>query len=1219
MLGAFGAWPASAQDDLIAITKVVMEDGSPLPQPAGIERSCGGRNPVRIASTNKQGEVRWGEALFQVVDGECVWRAVLPGYVSDEIGIADLERGSLLPNLVLHSENAVVPEAAIDAWNRALKSADMKRWSEAENTLRSILTTYPKAGPVWEQLGVAYSNDGRNSDARQAFERAVELAPRYLQTYRPLIQLQIEAQDYDAAEKTALGGIKADTLHTIPALYLDLAEVYVELKTDGAEAAARKAIALDKTHKLTRAEYVLGLILGDGGNYAEAIAHLRRYLQLEPHAAEAASVRSRVKELEAASANAAAEAAEANLDKSPEGASEVAVPGGIRALAAVAHLKGDPGPASFFRDYCRAVAAAAAPGDHSENPQLLEGLAAYFAAVTELARMAENGEGRITLSPNAIASGKTAEALRLFGWRDSQAAAGDRIEPSDLPADAPKQQIPAALGVDEVQAANALKGGSSFRFEVHSGQASILDARAWRALAGGLPPGGFAEMFLRNPRFAAAYAGLAGMETGAASAVIAGVGLRALVSRYASTAQQYGEAFAVADGRVASPGGTEADASWERLAGASPRDPKAFFAAALAKDQGKLAAFYLAMARADAAHQRFFIRDADTAERYYKWYRDSGEVRFAADALGQAWRAALFRDLPLDDEGRVAFPGGRDAWTNASGSDRDVLMGVPALEALVPVANMERRRKKPLDARSAWLLAERYGAWRTLFSYFERLPGLGHEEFDALAAFEKSAAARPPEQQNIVLGEWHSLVKLIDLGTQAGSLDYAAAARAFRRACEALSAPDYNAESAAALREMLGGEENPDEAVPAVLLRLNPERRAAFERVKAMEGTPRLAGLAGATAARTLAAIEGLVYAALLDPNLALVAEDPALASKHVFAAGGSSVFAPSGLQTYHEGGASHFTGGFMTFEQTAANLAAAKPLDPERIETPAQPPETAAAVGGPLVPTQAIFRVGARMVEVYATVMDDRGRYVDDLEQEDFTVLDNGRPAQLAAFENHNAGVSVALVLDTTGSMAASLPALKVSALKLIDSLRVVDRVAVYSFNQTVSELQPFTGDKDLAKRAVLGTRASGDTGLNDALVCVTRDLAGRAGKKAIVVFTDGADNASALNPETAIRRAKSEGVTVYTVAHGDALHDLGLTGQLESIAQATGGLSFAAGDPMAIHTVFEHILRDLMHGYLLAFQPGPDDTHDWRKLQVTLRGKESRKVRAREGYFPQ
>jgi VWFA-related protein len=176
---------------------------------------------------------------------------------------------------------------------------------------------------------------------------------------------------------------------------------------------------------------------------------------------------------------------------------------------------------------------------------------------------------------------------------------------------------------------------------------------------------------------------------------------------------------------------------------------------------------------------------------------------------------------------------------------------------------------------------------------------------------------------------------------------------------------------------------------------------------------------------------------------------------------------------------------------------------------------------------------------------------------------------------------------------------------------------VAVYSFNRTLSELQPFTRNKDLAKRAVLHTRASGSTGLYDALARVTREISGRPGKKVIVVFTDGADNASALTSDAAIRRAKTEGVAVYTIAQGEALTKPDLMSQLATVADATGGLAFTIKYPSEIRGVFDHISQDLLHGYLLVFQPSADANHEWHSLAMTLRGPKPRKVRAREGYY--
>jgi VWFA-related protein len=255
--------------------------------------------------------------------------------------------------------------------------------------------------------------------------------------------------------------------------------------------------------------------------------------------------------------------------------------------------------------------------------------------------------------------------------------------------------------------------------------------------------------------------------------------------------------------------------------------------------------------------------------------------------------------------------------------------------------------------------------------------------------------------------------------------------------------------------------------------------------------------------------------------------------------------------------------------------------------------------------------------VEVYATVTDG-DRYIDDIPREQFIVRERGKEQPVAAFESHAAGVSCALLLDTTGSMQAALPALKSTALKLIGELRPIDSIAVYGFSDSVTLLQPFTTDKNAASRAVLSARALGKTALYDALARVTHDLSGRGGKKVIVVFTDGADNMSSLTGDAAVRRSKAAGVPLYTIAQGDALADRNLVKQLENVSKATGAVSFTIRTPEEISEVFEHVARDLTHGYLLAFQPPPGEDNAWRPIEVTLRPSRGRKVRAREGYYP-
>lgn len=310
-----------------------------------------------------------------------------------------------------------------------------------------------------------------------------------------------------------------------------------------------------------------------------------------------------------------------------------------------------------------------------------------------------------------------------------------------------------------------------------------------------------------------------------------------------------------------------------------------------------------------------------------------------------------------------------------------------------------------------------------------------------------------------------------------------------------------------------------------------------------------------------------------------------------------------------------------MNFDAFAGTLARARKVaGPEGVESrPDSAPAPLPTSDGPIVPGEHVFTANARLVEVYATVTDARGRYIDGLSADQFTVLEEGKPQRVSAFESHLSALSCALVLDTTSSMEAALPALKNAALKLTDELRASDSVAVYSFNNTVYALQRFTTDKRAAKRAVLRTSAIGDTALYDALVQVNRDLSARSGKKVIIVFTDGDDNYSTLNADAAIRRAKSAGVPVYTIAQGSALTNPRFLNQLASISRATGGLSFSIREPREIRKVFESVANDLLHGYLFAFQPSPAEDHAWRKIEVLVRESKGYKVRAREGYYPE
>jgi VWFA-related protein len=265
-------------------------------------------------------------------------------------------------------------------------------------------------------------------------------------------------------------------------------------------------------------------------------------------------------------------------------------------------------------------------------------------------------------------------------------------------------------------------------------------------------------------------------------------------------------------------------------------------------------------------------------------------------------------------------------------------------------------------------------------------------------------------------------------------------------------------------------------------------------------------------------------------------------------------------------------------------------------------------------------FDSNVRLVEVYATVFDGHGKFVNRLGRERFEILDNQAPVPIKTFETGGGGespVTCAILLDTTGSMAADLPIVKNSIVRLIGELGERDQVGVFGFANVVTTLQDYTLDKKAGMNAVLRARSQGATALFDAVSQVARQLAARSGRKAMIVFTDGMDNASVLNAAAATVRAKKAGVPIYAVGQGAALKERKFMKLLGEIAQVTGGKSYEARTRGDVEQIFADISQDLQHTYMLTYTAPVEKDTQWRTIQVLVSGLKNYRVRAKEGYY--
>jgi Ca-activated chloride channel family protein len=1245
--------PAAA-DIVIFRGKVVMEDGSPPGIPVSIQRTCQGMDHVIVEATvsPKTGDyfVRLDITDFGFLYSgtnsllSCVLQAVAHGYVSTRIDLTDRRITMMprFPNIVLSraapgivldvANGPGVPRAAAKPWALAIKYIDTNDWAAAEAPLRAVVEAAPKFAPAWVALGHACERRDKPGEARVAFERAMVLDPKPLAPYLELATADSELKDWDAASKISETLIRADSKHTFLEAYLLSAVARYQLQDfDGALARLNELALLDKHQDFPRAEYILGLVYEARHELDLAAAHMRTYLAQHPHSTDFNVVSKRLANLgKQPVADLADEVTSEDLR--PPSVGEAPVPGGLKAFAAIAGLQETPSYRDFFLQYCRAIASSE-PGVENRTLNAAPAINAFVAAVNELEQLGERNSGHI-LVRLAVDTDEhrrlTERILGLLGWKLTSSGDTYSAEPGGQAIDGLRQRFPAALRMDELDMRSAIEDRRPFQFEIPIETARLVGGTAWSVLLKGVPEfsGGPAEAFIRDARYARVYAGLSAMEPDAAGAVVSSVGLANLIVKYAPLVAEFGSALTLSEGRVMVPGGAKAGRVWANLVGASPDNPGLFFRALFDKDQGRMLSFYYDLAHADASHQQFFTGPTSRIEAFYKWYRDSLAGTYFIRKEDR-WQAAILQDLHLDSSGKVVFPGSRQSWGPAAASDWELLLRLPSLQSLVTLVRLENRRGAPLDAESVAVLVRHRDEWRFLFPYLEKLPGLGAPEFEALASFTEQAGKLASDRQAI-LGDWHSLVELIVLASQARSLDSAQAAQAFRQACEIIRADDPSAQSISVLRAMAGGADDLDEAVPARLLRLSGTRREAFERVKELQHVPALRSLDNPPEARSaLAALSGLVYAAVLDPQFLLVAEDRRLLAKHNFLLAPSDktsgLFVDSSLIPSNHSPGTKLAGGFARFgdiTQVLNRREVGSPVNESLASGPpaaGEPPGPVAFVASTVpAPTETLFRASSNLVEVYATVTDSHGRYVDDLTAKEFSIVDGGHSQAITAFENHTASVSVALLFDTTGSMEAALPSLKSAALRLLDELRPGDTVAVYGFNDQVAELQPFTADKISAKRAVLRAHATGSTALYDALLRVNHDLADRPGKKVIIVFTDGDDNSSMLTADDVIQRAKTCGVPIYTIAEGEALDSLQLLDQLANMARSTGGRPFVVRRLSDIAPVFQKVSDDLMHGYLLAFQPRASDDHGWHAIKVVLSTAKGHQIRAREGYYP-
>lgn len=305
----------------------------------------------------------------------------------------------------------------------------------------------------------------------------------------------------------------------------------------------------------------------------------------------------------------------------------------------------------------------------------------------------------------------------------------------------------------------------------------------------------------------------------------------------------------------------------------------------------------------------------------------------------------------------------------------------------------------------------------------------------------------------------------------------------------------------------------------------------------------------------------------------------------------------------------------------------------------------------------QTRIKVRVNLVQLNVAVTDREGNYVTGLRPEDFAITEDKIPEKIATFEGGNeppvtltnsaqsgessgedseagspasaveppraaasrySDANVFILFDTSNYMYRNFAFAQDAIAGFVRSLQDASKVAFYSYSRDLSRAATLTSDRNRVLQGVRTTVAGDRAALYNCLLLTVKDAARITGRKVIVVFSNGPDDASVVPPEDVAELAQSTGTVIYMVSTTEAQMEPLSTAVFERMSKATGGKAYFAKSWRDETRAFASIRDDLAHLYTLSYYPKPNPNRGWRTITVTLVGKNLQKyhIRTRAGY---
>lgn len=720
----------------------------------------------------------------------------------------------------------------------ALAAAD---GPEAKSALEAAEGSVPGEAPLLSQYASFWEKLSEPSRALPLWRRSVEADPGFEPGWLSVARLEMDggrpAESLQASERGLAKLPQSPGLHAARVRALVAVGRVQEARRFLREATAR----LDDL-SLTRQEAEVQDLFGGDAAAAAWDRYLERAREQKAPEREVAEARARAVRSALRDGQSARAAQLLGLPEKPPPTEQpkeqkTGIPGGVSALAYLSGIPGSKNPGRYLNDFARGVAQRAQLSQKEAWEQSVETLLDNYARLIQIRQLGKpvNGGAVILLQPgNKQERQRTQKVLELLGYRMKTSGGQLRIEAGVKKQQGRRQSLAAALDIDETGMEESLESGKPFEFRVTDDFTEVvLGEKAWAPLAARYGNSlGFAGLFLREPRAASLYAGLSSASPRAAEALQNKIGLKVLTENYADLLFNYGSALTMnARGECAVPGGPEAAAAWQQLAGFHPKQCPEFLDTLVRKDDGILLAYFATLHAVTSGRQRWFLKTPARARQFYDLMRGAPEWKNGA---GQRVRKSpiveLFRTLPLTESGEVKFPGGPQVWQVGKGAgdlervnklaqkaerarpaEEEALLlrlaqqryeagneRFSQLENLLAVAQVEAALGRDLTPREALVLSQHFAEFDWAFPFFTSLPGLSDKEFSAFFSWTGNWTQGDQVETNLLLGIFESIVQLEGLLVRAGGLDGPASAEVFLRLCEGLRGAQTREAAAAA-------------------------------------------------------------------------------------------------------------------------------------------------------------------------------------------------------------------------------------------------------------------------------------------------------------------------------------------------------------------------------------------------------------------------------------